>query len=154
MSKSSKATRRTLVTWSWIWKLKIPPKIKIFIWKCVHHRIPNKLVLFPHADVRDQGCPCCNKIETPIHALRDCHFAHQIWSSFPEHLLIADFFILELPDWCKINSKLTFPLSYTPWYILFTFTLWVIWLGQNSLIFMGKSIPYLSLKQNAISHAT
>ena len=154
MSKSSKATGRTLMTWSWIWKLKIPPKIKNFIWKCAHHRIPTKSVLFPHADVRDQVCPRCNEIEMPIHVLRDCHFAHQIWSSFPGHLLIADFFKLELHDWCKINSKLTIPLSYTRWYILFTFTLWAIWLGQNSLIFMGKSIPYLSLKQNAISHAT
>lgn len=31
--------------------------------------------------------------------------------------------------------------------------MWAIWLGQNSLIFTGKSIPYHSLKQNSISHA-
>lgn len=154
VSKSSKATRRTLVAWSWIWKLKIPPKIKIFIQKCAHHRIPTKSVLFPHAAERDQVCPHCKKIETPIHVLWDCHFAHQICSSFPRHLFIADFFRLELHDWCKIDSKLTSPLCYTPWYIIFTFTLWAIRLGRNSLIFTRKSIPYLSLKQNAISHAT
>ena len=99
VSKSSEATGRTLVTWSWIWKLKIPPKIKNFIWKCAPHRIPTKSVLFPYADMRDQVCPRCNEIEMPIHVLRDCHFARQIWSSFPGHLLIADFFKLEFHDW-------------------------------------------------------
>ena len=104
--------------------------------------------------MRDQVCPRCKEIETPIHVLRDCHFARHIWSSFPVHLLIADFFIIELHDWCKLNSKLTSPLYYIPWYIILTFTMWAIWLGRNSLIFMGKSIPYHNLKQNAISHAT
>ena len=114
---------------------------------------PTKLILFPHAAVRDQVCPRCNKIETPIHVLRDCHFACRIWSSFPRHLIV-DFFILELHDWCKINSKLASPLCYTPCYIIFTFTMWAIWLGRNLLIFTGKFIPYLSWKQNAIAHAT
>ena len=154
MSKSNKATGRTLVTWSWIWKLKIPPKIKIFIWKCAHHRILTKSILFLHATVRDQVCPHCNMIETSIHVLWDCHFSRHIWSLFPGNLFIADFFRLELHDWCKINSKLTSPLCYTPSYIIFTFTMWAIWLGRNLLIFTGKFIPYLSWKQNAISHAT
>ncbi|KAL4651481.1 hypothetical protein ACB092_01G163100 [Castanea dentata] len=80
-------------------------------------------------------------------------FASHIWSSFLGPLLIFDFFKLELHDWCKLNSKITSPLCYIPWYIIFTFTMWAIWLGCNSLIFVGKFIPYRTLKQNAIAHA-
>lgn len=72
-----------------------------------------------------------------------------IWFSFPVHLLTSDFFWLELHDWCKLNS----PSCYVTWNIIFVFTIWAIWLGQNSLIFTGKFIPYHTLKQNVISHA-
>ena len=152
LPKSNEATWRTLVTWSWIWKLKMPPKIQLFIWKCAHHRIPTKSIIFPHVALSDQVCPRCNEIETPIHVLHDFHFARHIWS--PLNFLISDFFRLKLHAWYKLNSKLNSPSCYIPWKNIFAFTIWAIWLGQNSLIFTGKFIPYHVLKQNAISYAT
>lgn len=146
--------RRTTETCSWIWKFKIPPKIKLFVWKCAHHHIPTKLVIFPHADLNAQLCPRCTDIETPIHAPRDCSFARYIWSSFSPHLIISDFFRLDLHTWCKTNSKITTFSCYIPWNIIFAFTIWTIWLSRNSLIFTRKLIPHHILKQNAISHAT
>ena len=106
LSLSNGGPRRITETWSWIWKLKIPPKIKLFVWKCAHYRIPTKLVIFPYAGLNARLCPCCTDIETLIHVLRDCSFARHIWSSFSSHLLISDFFRFELHDWCKNNSKL------------------------------------------------
>ena len=106
LSLSNSGPRRITETWSWIWKLKIPPKIKLFVWKCTHYRIPTKLVIFPYAGLNARLCPCCTDIETLIHVLRDCSFARHIWSSFSSHLLISDFFRFELHDWCKNNSKL------------------------------------------------
>ena len=107
LPKSNEATWRTLVTWSWIWKLKMPPKIQLFIWKCAHHRIPTKSIIFPHVALSDQVCARCNEIETPIHVLHDFHFARHIWS--PLNFLISDFFRLELHAWYKLNSKLNSP---------------------------------------------
>ena len=87
--KSNGVIGRTLVIWSWIWKLKIPPKIQLFFfWKCAHHHIPTKSIIFPHAALRDQVCHRCNEIEMPIHVQCDCHFACHIWSSFLVHLLL------------------------------------------------------------------
>lgn len=74
-------TRRTTVTWSWIWKLKTPPKIQLFVWKCAHHRISTKSVIFSHTVLNDQVCPHCNEIETLIHVLHDCHFSHLVFLS-------------------------------------------------------------------------
>ena len=51
LSKPKEIMGQTSVKWSWIWKLKIPPKIQPFLWKCAHHCIPTKSVIFPHADL-------------------------------------------------------------------------------------------------------
>ena len=87
-------------------------------------------------------------------SLKHCVIAtlHVIFVFLPR-AFTSDFFKLELHDWCKLNSKLNSPSCYDPWNIIFTFTIWAIWLGQNSLIFLGKLIPFHILKQNAISHA-
>ena len=141
-------------TWSWVWKLKLPPKIKLFIWKCTHHRIPTKSILFPQSNHNTQICPWCNEIETPIHVLRDCAFARNIWASFSTHLLIPDFFNLPFHHWCKQNMKVTIHSSYIPGNTIFAFTIWAIWLGRSSLVFNGKLIPHQTLKDNSLSHAT
>ena len=59
-------------TWAWIWKLRVPHKIQLFIWKCAHHRIPTKSILFSHSANFSQLCPGCHETKTPMHVLRDC----------------------------------------------------------------------------------
>lgn len=112
------------------------------------------MIIIPYTDLSDQVCPRCNELETPVHALHDCHYARAIWSSFLGQLITSYFFQLELYSWCKNNSRLYSPLGYVPWNIIFAFTLWAILLGRNSLIFLGTFIPYHTLKHNAILHAT
>ena len=129
-------------SWSWIWTLKFPPKIKLFLWKCAHPRIPTKSIIFNHLS------------QTLMHVFRDCPFVRSIWLSFPPTMLLPDFFTLDLHNWCKQNTKIYTHLSYISWKVLFAFTVWEICLGQNSLIFSGKMIPYQALKDNSISHAT
>lgn len=48
-------------------------------------------------------------------------------------------------NWCKQNSKVTTQYSYIPWNVIFAFTVWAIWLGLNSLVFMGTSIPHQTI---------
>ena len=113
-------------TWSWIWMLKLPPKIKLFLWKCANHRLPTKSIIFNHSLQTNQICPRCVKLETPIHVLRDCTFARSIWMSFPPNMLIPDFFNLNLHNWCKQNTKVNTQFAYVPWNVLFAFTVWAI----------------------------
>ena len=141
-------------SWIWIWNLKLPPKIKIFIWKCVHNRIPTRAILFPHLNPTNQSCPRCNDCESPIHMLRDCIFARTIWLSFPSQFLIPNFFLLPISLWCKLNSRSTFVTNYTPWNTIFAFTTWSIWPGCNSLAFNNQDIPHQIIKKNALSRAT
>ena len=127
-------------TWAWIWKLRVPHKIQLFIWKCAHHRIPTKSILFSHSANFSQLCPGCHETKTPMHVLRDCAFAKNIWLSYGQSSLVPDFFTLPLQHWCKANLFISCLSSYIPWSTIFAFTIWAIWLGRNSFIFYGRFI--------------
>lgn len=77
-----------------------------------------------------------------------------IWFSFPQNVLILEFFHPDLHAWCKRNTKISNRVFYVPWSVLFAFTIWAIWLSRNSLVFSGKLIPFQALRNNSLSHAT
>jgi len=71
----------------WIWKIHTLPKIKIFLWKCLHMSLAVKAIL-THCGIGDLGgCDSCTKLkESIIHVLRDCLIAKYFWehSSCPD----------------------------------------------------------------------
>ena len=65
---------------SWIWKFETLPKIKTFLWKCVHNSIGVKTCLAKRGIVVNEVCPIYQREpETILHALRDCLRAKQVW---------------------------------------------------------------------------
>ena len=73
----------------WIWKLQTLPKIKMFLWKCLHMSLPMKAIL-THRGIGSLGdCDSCIELEESInHVLRDCPTAKNFWeqSSCPDSL--------------------------------------------------------------------
>ncbi|KAH6784204.1 hypothetical protein C2S52_009163, partial [Perilla frutescens var. hirtella] len=68
--------------WLWIWKLKIPPKIHIFLWRCMRGIIPSKAILLGRVVEVDPICERCGlEIEMTEHALRDCGWAIFFWGA-------------------------------------------------------------------------
>lgn len=133
--------RSQISSWTWIWKLRVPLKIRLFIWKCAHHRIPTKSIIFSHSTDSSQLCPRCQETETPMHVLRDCVFAKNIWLLYGQSSLLPNFFTLPFQSWCKVNLSISCLSSYIPWSTVFAFTIWVIWLGRNSFIVRGDLFP-------------
>ncbi|KAM6562357.1 hypothetical protein CsatB_022355 [Cannabis sativa] len=67
--------------WRQLWQLKVPPKVKNFLWRAVTGTLPTcvKLVI-KHVDI-SVTCPVCNlQPETISHALISCPFAFDCWS--------------------------------------------------------------------------
>ena len=67
--------------WRKFWKLKIPPKVKNFMWRALTQCLPTthnlKLKFVPVEDV----CPLCRGApETMFHYLVECQFAKQCLS--------------------------------------------------------------------------
>lgn len=98
--------------WLKFWKLKIPYKFQIFIWKGLHNGVPVKDRIFHHMDSSHQNCVMCsaaNKEDLDL-LLLHCSFAQDIWRYF-------------------------FPIGFTSMMQHSTFLSWVqSWQSKDSLV--------------------
>lgn len=62
-----------------IWKSKVPPKIKIFIWLMTNDAILTKDNRIRRKWVGDPKCHFCDQTETVDHLFFTCHIAKVIW---------------------------------------------------------------------------
>ena len=127
---------------NWIWKLDTLPKIKTFLWRCVHNSIGVKTCLARRGFGDDEGCPVClREPETILHALRDCPRVKQIWSQLSVKGNNSDFWRSNLHKWLQNNGKVRCSLiqGKPPWRIMFNFAVWYIWKSRNSFVFNRKS---------------
>lgn len=64
----------------WIWKINTLPRIKTFLWRCVHDSIGVKGCLARKGVVNDDICSICQEeVELVLYALRDCPQVRAIW---------------------------------------------------------------------------
>jgi hypothetical protein len=70
--------------------MKIPSKVKIFIWRALHGILPLKSILYNRHIGTTGGCPICNQGPSDTsHLLFQCEMARDLW----ENLGIADIII-------------------------------------------------------------
>lgn len=68
--------------WKQLWNLKIPNKIKHFVWKSYHNCIPSMVNLGRHHVHVDGLCPLCKDgLETTDHVIFQCIRAREIWDT-------------------------------------------------------------------------
>lgn len=67
-----------------LWSLKIPPKVRNFMWRCAHHILPIRITLSRQGMDINTSCPHCDaEVETIVHALRDCPTVIQVCQVSP-----------------------------------------------------------------------
>lgn len=135
----------------WIWKLKVPNKIKSFFWLLFHDRLPAGSFL-QHIRIQlDTICCFRNRtIKTSSHIFFECPNANTFWTklasestnSLPSH--VSSF---NSKDWQSIwdfLKKKPFN-SIINWEDLFPFCFWQIWLTRNNNLF-NKRKDMVNLK--------
>jgi hypothetical protein len=76
--------------WKILWRMKIPSKVKIFMWRALHGILPLQSILYNHHIGTTCGCPICNQGPEDIsHLLFQCETARDLWNN----LGIADLII-------------------------------------------------------------
>ncbi|PNY07262.1 ribonuclease H [Trifolium pratense] len=71
-----------VISWSLLWHLPAPEKLKFFLWTTIHNSLPTREMLTHRGILHGNLCPRCNThLETTLHCLRDCDFAQSIWKS-------------------------------------------------------------------------
>ncbi|KAL4633028.1 hypothetical protein ACB092_04G091700 [Castanea dentata] len=73
----------------------------------------------------------------PLHVLRDCRVAKQLWDEAGATNLVPNFYNMELCTWLKSNSTCSKNpgIDTLPWKILFTVGIWNLRLMRNKAVF-------------------
>lgn len=127
------------------WKLKIPHKLQIFLWKLIHNTLPVKHNLRHYATTNDVTCMLCNsnQIEDINHLFFTCHFAKTIWNAcLPQHYNHLQQY-LTLHDWFDSWSSPTSVINFSsdiPSIHGITTTLWHIWKFRCQVMFQHSAI--------------
>jgi hypothetical protein len=68
--------------WKTLWRLKLPSKVKVFIWRSLHGIVPLNCILANRDIDTSASCPICNQgPEDMRHLLFQCPIAVQLWES-------------------------------------------------------------------------
>ena len=71
-------------SWNQIWELKVPNKIKHFIWRACRESLPTKKNLFSKKVTRNATCDLCHDgVEDVIHTLWGCQVLKEVWWEEP-----------------------------------------------------------------------
>ena len=66
--------------WSSLWKLEVPPKIRVFWWRVLNNSLPSKSELKRRHVARESHCEMCGgEDESLFHIFFDCPFAKRFW---------------------------------------------------------------------------
>ncbi|KAL6506664.1 hypothetical protein OROHE_022496 [Orobanche hederae] len=68
--------------WKKLWRLKIPPKVKNFLWRAAHNCLPTKEKLLQKGISAGGNCGLCDdSYETSWHIFVDCPFVKSCWDA-------------------------------------------------------------------------
>jgi hypothetical protein len=62
-----------------VWKLKVPPKIRFFLWLIVHNKILTRDNLVKRQSIDDLTCVFCKEEETCHHIFAECVVGSNMW---------------------------------------------------------------------------
>lgn len=114
-----------------LWKLKVNPKVKCFLWKFLHGALPTREFLFRRHMGDSNSCQICGAVsEDILHALFTCPVAAAVWRFF------FQFFPRIRPSVFSIRSfwNLICDASETSAASIAAFTAWSIWTNRNAII--------------------
>lgn len=90
--------------WASFWKLKLPPKVKMFFWQACSSCLPTKDLLISRRVNCDNLCPMCSsKQESIWHLFVDCSYAKDLWSLLGYTFQSSS--TQTFHEWFSFNSK-------------------------------------------------
>ncbi|XP_023913698.1 uncharacterized protein LOC112025278 [Quercus suber] len=121
--------------WVRVWKLHIPTKIKVFVWRACHNILPTFEKLRQRLIIEDDLCPICKRVpETILHALWKCAAAQDVWASCSHRMLqkglTVQVSVIRLIE--DLLHKLTLDMFES-----FLVLCWLLWHRRNRVVHGG-----------------
>lgn len=119
----------------WVWKLKIPQKLKGFLWLVFNGKLLTNAMRMRRGFTGNANCPRCDShVENIEHLLRDCYSSRILWTNLKGRHWFDMESQYNLIDW--LTKNLRFPISMDPsWSLLFAVTIWQLWKERNRKVF-------------------
>ncbi|XP_028765313.1 uncharacterized protein LOC114723286 [Neltuma alba] len=138
------------ILWNGIWQIRMPPKVRHFLWRAVNGALATKDSLFKKKCALDPKCEICKaNVETVEHALFLCPWAVQCWFGSPLTLkfeALGDFRTDRwLEDWFKSGKK---DQDYEK--AIFSSICWGIWKARCKYMFEHVDVDALSCVTGAL----
>ena len=124
----SSDSQKSSSSWKRIWRLNLPIKIKLFIWKAILDIIPCNYNLFLRKVAPSPMCRICGKTEeTTLHTLWDCNLSKKVWAKIGWNL----------PSVSPISFSGLFEFVSTSLPLdqveLFGYLVWLMWAERNNV---------------------
>jgi len=117
--------------WVNIWKLKVPPKVKNFMWRIVRNVLPTGMRLRDKRVNCPDNCVLCDSgVETNFHLFFSCPNSSNVWNLSPVSAAVM-FVTSEVVDCKACIFRILQDLSSGD-ASLFAFILWSIWKQRNN----------------------
>jgi len=112
--------------WNWLWKLRLPHRIQVFLWLLFHQKLLTNSERFRRKFGPDPLCGIClEEAEDLDHLLRKCPHAQGVWQSLNSLGLCCVNPDSSISDWLRVN--LTGSHVDPQWPRKFAISLWYLW---------------------------
>jgi hypothetical protein len=108
----------------YVWKLKIPPRIQVFLWLFSQNKIMTRDNLRTRGMVKPLECEMCKELETVKHLMFDCIVARQLWT------IVEKVFDCNIDNFESIASKWLCNKKFLHFKLVTSATLWGLWIKQ------------------------
>jgi ribonuclease HI len=73
-------------SWARLWQVKVPAKVKTFLWRLARHSLPTGDLLHHRHIAQSSSCGICGAEDSWRHSLIDCTMARCVWALADEEL--------------------------------------------------------------------
>lgn len=145
------------VNWKWLWKLRLPQRIKMFLWLILHSKVLTNAERFRRPMSPNAGCALClGDVEDLEHILRNCPKAKEVWHDLHVYGVMDLAGEESFQQWLQQNLRL--PRDDLEWPTKFMITVWYLWkwqcaycLGNMEVIPRDKGLFLISKFREVIS---
>jgi hypothetical protein len=119
-----------------VWRTRVPPKIKVFLWQLIRGRLPSGEQLAKRHGPSNGNCELCGELEDCNHIFFNCHLAKFLWAGIRE-ILSCTWNPTGVGDFIAIVQGLSGRLRRLAWFT-FAAQCWMLWNVRNKLAIEGK----------------
>ena len=122
-------------SWTSLWRIEVPAKLKTFLWRLAKHSIPMADLLHRRHISPSSVCGICGAMDSWRHSLLDCTMARCVWA-LPDDELMEHMSQVQEPEARNWLFMMIDSLSHDQ-LIRICVTLWALWHTRRKAIHEG-----------------